>query len=485
MRCTALGLAAATAVVVMACDQPRVSEPADSQDPISAVVTSTACLFTGNPSLSKAASTYFTLKAEQDTASDLITQIQTAYNASPRNTAVAKDKTYDLLALVGRASRRGNGSSADDGEDLVKLAINCGFSQDLGNVNEFPDYPNGDRWDFSKALTPLAGGAFYVRGGANDPNTGPVIGNVAGANGVVTAAGNISGLIPPAGLNWRNSTTPPAARDGILDQRVLIYGEPTLDGMSISGYDWKLVSRNTQFTPRAVVALCPAANGGQAYNDDDMVHQEGVGVIGFQDDGSTICGTIRPIAMDGGRAGFGVINRLVEFARAAFSAEPLSAAVATTNLTGGVRGAKGDKFNDQTVSTVKLEFTEDMPKTKIKVNTGRFNLTVKVSTPPEPVGGEEISLQFFNNNGTPTNVYQVIDPTVTNCTLAAGKVIPVPTLTTEVTVGIGGTNPVTAVRWTNLCGTKTGAIVAHAIADAAARTGGIGSVNSAKGSFTP
>jgi hypothetical protein len=483
MRCTPLGLAAAIAVVVAACDQPRPSEPGDSQDHISALVTSTACVFSGNPSLPKASSSYFTLKAEQDTASALIDAIQAAYNASPRNTVEAKDKTYDLLALVGRASRRGTGGSADDGEDLVKLALNCGFN--TTDAVEFPSYPTGARWDFSQALTPSAGGAFYVRGGPSDPTTAPVIGNVAGAGGTVTAAGNISGLAPPAGLNWRNTTTPPAARDGILDQRVLIYGEPTKDGLSITGYDWKLVSRNTLFSPLVVVALCPAANGGQAYADDDMVHQEGVGVIGFQDDGSTTCGTIRPIAMDGGRAGFGVMTRLVQFARAAFTPEELSAAVATTTLTGGVRSAKGDKFNDQTVSTVKLEFTEDMPKTKIKVNSGRFNLTVKVSTPPEPVGGVQVSLQFFNNNGTPSNVFQVIDPTVTDCTLAANKVIAVPALTTEVTVGIGGTNPVTSVRWTNLCATKTGAIIARATSNAVARTGGVGAVNSGKGNISP
>jgi hypothetical protein len=189
--------------------------------------------------------------------------------------------------------------------------------------------------------------------------------------------------------------------------------------------------------------------------------------------------------MDGGRAGFGVITRLVQFARAAFTPEPLSAAVATTNLTGGVRGAKGDIFTDLNVPSVKLEFTEDMPKTKIPVNTGRFNLTVKVSTPPEPVGGVQVSLQFFNNNGTPSNVFQVIDPTVTNCTLAANKVIAVPTLITEATVGIGGTNPVTSVRWTNLCATKTGAISARATANAVARIGGIGSVVSSKGNVSP
>src|SRR5436309_820699 len=122
MRCRTLGLAtAAIAVVVVACDQPRPSEPADSQTPISAAATGpTDCVFSGNPSLTNASNTYFTLKAERDTASALINEIQAAYNATPRNTTEAKDKTYDLLALVGRASRRGTGSSGDDGEVLVK-----------------------------------------------------------------------------------------------------------------------------------------------------------------------------------------------------------------------------------------------------------------------------------------------------------------------------------------------------------------------------
>ena len=99
-------LAALAATVVAAfaaaCDQ---STPADPQvdGPSFAKTTVYDCVFTGNPSLSNSANSYFTTSDDRKTASDLISAMQAARQAG--STDLLKEKGFALLTFVGTVSR--------------------------------------------------------------------------------------------------------------------------------------------------------------------------------------------------------------------------------------------------------------------------------------------------------------------------------------------------------------------------------------------
>jgi hypothetical protein len=207
--------------------------------------------------------------------------------------------------------------------------------------------------------------------------------------------------------------------------------------------------------------LCQGLN--QVFDDADMVHQEGVGVIGFQEV-ETLCGMQRSQARLEPRGGFGIFRALAEFATASLTPSPLHAtiaSVASSTIGGSAGGAKGDEFTAENLPNVVLDLTVSAPKNRVKVNTGRFSAEVLVTTPApesEPVGGIEVTLSVIANSGTGTGIFQVIDPTYTGCDPLSGKVVP-PVDTTVATVGPGGTSQETKVVWNNtLCISKTGAV---------------------------
>ena len=122
-----IGLAATLTVAVLAaaCDEAPPTSPAADEPSLVQTPSPYACLFSGNPSLPRAAATYFTVSADQRAASDLITQMEAGFTAS--SYAGAREKGFDLLTLIGLASRAGTGSSATDGAAAVQMAIRCMF----------------------------------------------------------------------------------------------------------------------------------------------------------------------------------------------------------------------------------------------------------------------------------------------------------------------------------------------------------------------
>jgi hypothetical protein len=386
--------------------------------------------------------------------------MQTAFG-STNNYAAARDPGYSLLSLAGRVSRAGTNNGPAAGDALVKQAVQCMFDVQAGLGGDFTGWPTDPQFDFASALTPAAGGAFFVRGGTNDSTAFVIANDVSRIpEGGTSIDGNVSGVAPGNGVSWSS----------LLGTRTLIYGQPVLNG-----FDWKLIPRSVAFTPFAVIALCAAARPGQEYSSSVMVAQQSVGVIGYQT-ADTVCGSEVPVALTPARRAYALLGRLL-------SPTPLRAAVAQRVFGGGAGGAKGDKFTVQDLPTVKLLFTKNPP-ANVKVNTGRISVTVNVSTPPDPAGGVEVRLSATNNNGTPTELLQGSSTPGAGCSAAAGAT-PVAPKVTLLTVGPGGTSQLTNVSWDNLCVTKTGALTIVASSGAVARTGGIGTANSTKTNIKP
>lgn len=465
-----LGVAAALAVAVLAaaCDETPPSAPQTDGPSLgvnAAPLAPFACVFSGNPSLSNAANAYFTVSDDKRSANGFIALMQTAFGTN-KNYAGARVPGFDLLALTGKVSRQGTGSSPAAGATLVQQAIQCMFDVGGGLAGDFAGWPTASQFDFASALTPAAGGAFYTRGGTSDA-TDPVIGNDASRipPGGVTADGNVSGLAPGNAVTW------PA----LLGGRVLLYGQPVTDG-----FDWKVIPRNTSFTPFAVVGICAAATA-QTITSSQMVLQDAVGVIGFKD-ASAICSTTPSLAMLDGGGAFAVVRRMARFADQLLAPAPLQATAVATSLGGSATKAKGDKFTLQDVPTVQLTFTQKPP-ANVSVNTGRINLTVNVSTPPLPVGGVQVSLFATNNNGTLTQLLQASSASG-GCSTASGATPVAPQVTLS-TVSLDGTSQATNVSWTNLCVTKTGALTIFATSGAVGRSGGVGTANTGKFNIKP
>ena len=448
-----LGLAA----VVSACDQPSPSAPVEGLSSVRpAPPSATACVFTGNPSLSSSANSYFTVSADRRAAADLIDQMQAAREAG--NTADTRRYGFALLSLVGQVSRGASPGDLAVGALLTKQAFNCMYATGGADAGSFEGWPNDPHYDFAAALDADNGGAYYVRGGAADHATAPAVGNIAELNNSVDPAGGNVSAIAPAGASASSDTW-----SEVLGQQVLFFGNPVENG-----YDWKVLPRDATFSPYARVALCQGVNGGgQEYADDEMIHQFGVGVIGFVPaDG--LCGTPPPVAAVHGRGAFGRLASLTRSLAGLLSPEPLHASLSVALSRGGTAsGAKGDKFTSRNLPAVNLAVSvgDLAAKNTVKLNTGRFSVTVTVTTPDtrEPVGGILVSLSGTNNNGTPTNIYEVVDPSYTgDCTLTPGKVEP-PVEKTLSTVDVDGTTATTRAVWTrNLCVSSPGGLIINA-----------------------
>ena len=450
------------AAVVSACDQPIPSAPVEGLSSAKPAPSSNACVFNGNPSLSSSAGSYFTVSADKRAAADLISQMEAAREAG--NTTSTRQFGFALLSLVGRVSRGSSPGDPGIGELLTKQAFNCMYDTGGDDAESFEGWPDDPHYDFEAALDADNGGAYYVRGVADDPQTtgneatAPAIGNISALNSAVDPAGGNVSAIAPAAASLSSDSWPE-----VLGQPVLFFGNPVDDG-----YDWKVLPRDAAFSPYARVALCQGVNGGgQEYADADMVHQFGVGVIGFvAADG--LCGTKPPLAAVQGRGTLGRLASLTRSLAGLLSPEPLHASLSVALSRGGTAsGAKGDKFTSRNLPTVNLAVSvSDAPRNTVKVNTGRFSVTVIVTTPDdasEPVGGISVRLSGTNNNGVPTNLYEVVDPTYTaGCVLAPGKV-ELPEERTLSTIDVDGTTAVTKAVWTrNLCVTSPGGLIVNA-----------------------
>jgi hypothetical protein len=475
-RFTAVVLVGLVALVG-ACDQPSPSAPVDGLGSVKPPPdTDFDCLFTGNPSLSNSANSYFTTTADRKAASDLIAAMQAARDAD--NPELAQENGYELLRMVGSLSRGTTPVDRAVGEVLTKQAFNCMYDTGGDDAASFEGWPDAAHYDFETALDAANGGAYFVRGD-DESAAAPAVGNLAALNNPPTdpAGGNVSAIAPPVNDTWSE----------VLGQQVLFFGNPVQDG-----YDWKVLPRDATFSPYARVALCQGVNGGgQDYDDADMVHQFGVGVLGFIDaDG--LCGTPPPFLALQDRGVRGGLVRLGRSLAALLTPEPLHASLAVALTRGGAAsGAKGDEFTFENLPVVDLALSLDDlgAKNTLTAITGRFTVKVVVTTPApesEDVGGIVVGLDVSNNNGQPTDIFQVIDPSYAGCDPNTGKVVP-PRDTTLATIDVDGTDEETKAEWTQtLCISNTGGVIVNAFSFAAGNTSaGVGSAQSKKINVKP
>jgi hypothetical protein len=487
------GLAAATAVAVFAsaCDQAPPSAPQDGlafkpAPPPPAF----PCAFTGNPSLGSAINAYFTVAADKKQANDIATLMQDGFAIN--SYAGALDPGYDLLSLLGQVSRRGGGASPGAGASVAQQAIQCMINVNLALQpgQDFFQWPTNNQFDFASSLNPALGGAWYVRGKAGVDAEQPAIANLASRNTTADpAGGNLSALSPPifpTAYTWNQILVQNQAQTAT---RTLVYGEPTT-----SGYDWKLIPRTVKFSPYAVVALCQGLRPvGQEFPSSALVHQQDVGFLGAPSIG-TLCGTTPlPVAMLDAQWGrFALIGQLARAANRFFAPQELAAATVLTGTGGSLCCAKSSEFTAEDVATVQLDVTTLTLGPTIKVNTGRFALAIKVSTPPEPVGGVKVVLSVINNSG-PTHINEVtpagLDAHYAGCDLNAtvtgpnNTTVPAVVPAEEITLGVvspdGSANQTTIASWPgNLCIDKTGTatVIASSVSD--------GNSQAAKGQIT-
>ncbi len=319
----------------------------------------------------------------QQTAQALADEMEAASSASTIN-----ERGFDVLRVISEATNQGvNQGTALQGSDLTNNVLVC-----MSFGTNAPALPI----DFEASLTPTTGGAFYVRGGLGDGTT-PAI----GTSGTV----NLSAIAPPAppttsiDFAWRNTATGTAPRNGILDERVLIYGFATDDG-----YDWSLVQPNATFNPFAVVALCNPSS-----SLSTMVHESGVGVLAYDEaTADDICDDPKPLSLRERANPFALLRRFARMGASLVAPEPLHAVatVVGTKSTGGTATGAKSEFTTEAVEVVRFEFVIPLPPKKIFLSQDPVPIRVRATSllngVKTGVNGTCVYVTGSENNGTNT-----------------------------------------------------------------------------------
>jgi hypothetical protein len=336
--------------------------------------------------------TYFASQ-DQTLTQGLKDEMQTASLAS--NTAVTRERGFDILREVARVTnlntRQG---TAADGAKLTNAVLLC---MELGYTTS--TVPPVD--SLAKALTPTTGGAYYVRGGLGDGAThaADATSELVAATGTAGSASGwmrLSVLAPASGFTWRNTAVAPDPRNGILDERVLVYGYKVTDGQ-----EWAVIRSDATFNPYAVVTLCNAG-------DDEtlMIEESNVGVLAFNAEEANCDLTTKNLSVRrSGSGAFALLDRLTHFAITMIRPSTLSAtALATAKSgTGTVTGAKS-KFVHRLVPTGALDWSVKPAATIRLLKPTVIEVRVTTDNSATGVNGTCVTFQGFNNNGQKTSL---------------------------------------------------------------------------------
>ncbi|HEV8399663.1 MAG TPA: hypothetical protein VGQ18_07460 [Gemmatimonadales bacterium] len=357
---------------VVACGERQAASPAGPVADVTALTTLPACDFNAmNPMVSQ----YFS-SGQAKTARDLISAMATAGAGS----AGARDRGFDVIAMIADNAQAGTGGSVQAGSNLINELTKCMFT----DAAEFPaTFPE----DYTVALTTSQAGGLGVRGGATDPTVDPV-----------NSRDLFSGVAPPSGVTWATMLSGNPA-----PSRLLVYGRPSAIAQH---YDWKVLPRNTTFNPNAIVGVCVDVNAATT----SMLNEEHVGILTFADAYFLNPATCSSFSFKSASWG----ERLAYI----FLPKALSASTVNPGGIGGSTGGIGSDFGLNNIATVTLTFTVQPPAT---VTVGEpFTVQVRATDPGTgaTVGGVRISIVANNNNGVPKELLGTTTLTTSNSGVA-------------------------------------------------------------------
>lgn len=370
MKRWALGAALAlVGAITVGCGERQSAAPAGPVSEVAALTTVPPCDFNAmNPLVSQ----YFS-SADAKTVRDLIDAIA----AAGAGTATARDRGFDVMALIAANVQAGTGGAAQTASSLMNELTKCMFTDPLELPATFPE-------DYTVAATTALPGGLGVRGGASDP-----------AQDAVVSRNLFSGIAPPPDTTWVTM---------LSGARLLAYGRP---GATAQSYDWKVLPSNATFNPHAIVGVCVDVDAATT----SMLHEEHVGVLTFADayflnppDCPSF--TLRTASWP---------ERLAYL----FLPKPLSAStVLNPGGIGGSTGGIGSDFGLEDIPVVALAFTGPPPAT---VTVGQpFTVQVQATDPATgaTVGGVRITIVAQNNNGVQKQLSGTTTQTTSNSGLA-------------------------------------------------------------------
>jgi len=323
--------------------------------------------------------------------SQTVQNLKQAMENAGAQSATARERGFDIMVEIGKASRSGSPPDPSDGRNLTVGLIRCMF--DATNATEFPNFPDPTVYNFAAALNWSAGGGYWVRGGAADPETAPALAR----SGTSIA----SGVAPPAppttpvAYKWRNTAIPPAARNGILDERVLIYGYPVT-----GGYDWSQIRPLAIENPFSVVALCNVEA-----TLFTMIQESNVGALPYDEaTAASLCAATPSLTLLEQEHGpLALVSRLAQFGADLLGPAPLHATtLLLTTSVGGLRSTRS-RFTKLEVESVTSKWLQ-APPPSVKVNTPftvKIEATTKDGNKTIPALGVCYTVIGGANNGTP------------------------------------------------------------------------------------
>lgn len=315
--------------------------------------------------------------ADAKTAKDLIDQI----TAVAAGSLIARDRGFDLIALIAKNAAAGTGGDAASASSLINAVTACMFRDEAELPANFPE-------DYTVAVTTAAPGGLAVRGGAADDTT-PVI-----------SRGGYAGVGTQPGGTWTAMLAGNPA-----PARLVLYGRP---GTTANGYDWKVLPRNAAFNPPAIVGVCIDVDAATTA----MLHEEHIGLLTFSAAYFLDPATCAPLSARRG------LSKWAQQLAQVFLPGPLQATSISKGGIGGSTGGIGSEFAANDVANVNVTFTVQPPAT-VSVSQV-FSIQVRATDPVTgaTVGGTQLSILAVNNNGVPKQLLGTLTQTTDNAGIA-------------------------------------------------------------------
>lgn len=393
---------AVAALAAVACGDQQ-DRQAQSEAPLAPVFAahgtttfSTKCSFT---TASQLGGSYFT---NNDTTK-LVRSLISSMKSAGAGTTTARDLGFDVLVHV--STNVAVNPDEVTGSAFVNEIIKCMFSDPSEWPATYSAATPGPE-DFTVALDASQNGAFGVRGGITDD-----------PGALYARLDKYSAVAPPSGDSWSDVLS-----GNPLPKRVLFYGRPSLAQVGVDPntfYNWKVVARNTTFTPAVLVGLCVNKDLNDFGNDKAVVRRQDTDAISFLPfaDGYFLnpgvdctVHSLADVLSPFGRLAAGFVG----IGTTLFGARPLHASGLLNP--GGLAGSTGGIHTDygpDFVDSVFLSFVQQPHDAKVCTVAAGSGCTGNQTISPVkilatwrgfPVGGVRIAVVPVNNNGTPAEM---------------------------------------------------------------------------------